>query len=50
MNILGMTVFPFIAMPAFETMGIINKSEFEALISERKKLIPLWVNAILKAK
>lgn len=50
MNILGMTVFPFIAMPAFETMGIINKSEFAALISERKKLIPLWVNAILKAK
>ena len=50
MNILGMTVFPFIAMPAFKTLGIINKSEFEALISERKKLIPLWINAILKEK
>jgi AcrR family transcriptional regulator len=50
MNIIGMTVFPFIAMPAFETMGVINKNEFEALIQERKKLIPVWVKAMLKAK
>ena len=50
MNILGMTVFPFIAMPAFETTGIINKNEFEALIKERKNLIPVWVKAMLKAK
>ena len=50
MNILGMTVFPFIAMPAFDVIGIIKKKDFEALIMERKKLIPLWVKAMLKAK
>jgi len=50
MNILGMTVFPFIAMPAFDAIGIIPKKDFEALIKERKKLIPIWVKAMLKAK
>ncbi|HEY6082355.1 MAG TPA: TetR family transcriptional regulator [Chitinophagaceae bacterium] len=50
MNILGMTVFPFIAMPAFDVLGIINKNAFEAMIAERKKLIPIWVKAMLKAK
>ncbi len=50
MNILGMTVFPFIAMPAFDVLGIINKNAFEAMIAERKKLIPIWIKAMLKAK
>lgn len=50
MNILGMTVFPFIAMPAFDTVGIINKNDFEKLIQERKVLIPIWVKAMLEVK
>ncbi|HYG37220.1 MAG TPA: TetR/AcrR family transcriptional regulator [Cytophagales bacterium] len=50
MNILGMTVFPFIAMPAFDAVGIIKKNDFEKLIQERKALIPIWVKAMIKAK
>jgi AcrR family transcriptional regulator len=50
MNILGMTVFPFIARPAFGAIGILNKSDFEAVIEERRKLIPVWIKAALKAK
>lgn len=50
MNILGMTVFPFIASPAFGVIGILNKNDFKTIIEERKKLIPLWVKAALKAR
>ena len=50
MNILGMTVFPFIARPAFGAIGILNKSDFETVIKERRKLIPVWIKAALKAK
>ena len=50
MNILGMTVFPFIARPAFGVIGILNKNDFKMIIEERKRLIPLWVKAALKAR
>jgi AcrR family transcriptional regulator len=50
MNILGMTVFPFIARPAFGAIGILNKNDFETVIEERRRLIPLWIKASLKAK
>lgn len=50
MNILGMTVFPFVARPAFELIAATNKNELEAILMERKKLIPIWIKAMLKAK
>lgn len=50
MNILGMTVFPFVAKPAFDLIAATNKSELEQIFKERKKLIPLWIKAMLKAK
>lgn len=48
MNILGMTVFPFIARPAFEAISILDKKDFESMMEERKKLIPLWIKKSLK--
>lgn len=50
MNILGMTVFPFVARPAFNLIAATNRSELESILKERKKLIPLWVKAMLKTK
>jgi len=50
MNILGMTVFPFVAKPAFDLIAATNKKELEALLQERKKLIPRWIKATLNAK
>ncbi|MEO6905082.1 MAG: TetR/AcrR family transcriptional regulator [Ginsengibacter sp.] len=50
MNILGMTVFPFVAKPAFELIAATNKNQLESILQERKKLIPLWVKAMLKVK
>lgn len=50
MNILGMTIFPFVAKPAFSLISATSKSELEMVLNERKKLIPIWVKAMLKAK
>ena len=49
-SLLGMTVFPFIMKPVvFDTMPN-NAKVFDTLVQERKKLIPSWIKAILKAK
>lgn len=50
MTILGMIVFPFVAKPAFELIAATNKNELQIILDERKKLIPVWVKAMLKAK
>jgi AcrR family transcriptional regulator len=48
MNLLGMSVFPFIMKPIFQASGILNEKVFAARMEERKALIPKWMNAILK--
>lgn len=50
MSVLGMLLFPFIARPLFSTTGALSTKEFEMLMEERKRLVPKWVKAILKAK
>lgn len=42
LNILGMTIFPFMVRPVFEQSGVMDKKKFEKLVRERKKLIPHW--------
>jgi len=50
MSILGMTIFPFIAMPVFQAENVASRQVFHAMMEERKTLIPKWVKAMLKAK
>ena len=50
MNLLGMSVFPFIMKPIFHASGILNEKVFLARMEERKTLIPKWVSVMLKAK
>ena len=50
MSMLGLTVFPFIAMPMMKTIASMDDAAYNALMEERKKLIPLWMNAILDQK
>ncbi len=50
MNVLGMSVFPFIMKPVFQASGIMNEKTFVTRMAERKALIPKWVSAMLKAK
>ena len=48
MNIMGMTVFPFVARPLLQNVGNLQQEEFERLMDERKKMIPIWFESILK--
>jgi AcrR family transcriptional regulator len=48
-NLIGMTVFPFVASPLLRRVGKVSPEEFNALMQERKKLIPVWLKAMLLA-
>lgn len=50
MNIMGLTLFPFIAAPMLKVVGGLKSTEFEQLMQERKKMIPVWIKAMLKTK
>ncbi len=50
MNLMGMVIFPFIGSPMLKKIGNLKDKQFDKLMQERKKLIPIWVNAMLKAK
>ena len=50
MNLLGLTVFPFIVRPVLITSGALNEKSFNARAEERISLIPQWMNAMLKKK
>ena len=49
MNIIGMTVFPFLASPILKILGNMDQKEFNTLIESRKEQIAKWVLATLKA-
>lgn len=50
MNLMSMTIFPFVASPLLKGIGGINDQQFNAIMLERKKMIPIWMKAILNAK
>lgn len=50
MNLLGLTVFPFIIKPVFQMAGMLSEKAFLARMDERKTLVPKWINAMLKTK
>jgi hypothetical protein len=47
-NLIGMIVFPLIMKPVLTNSGLVNISQFGEIINERKKLIPIWIEHILK--
>ncbi|PWT72059.1 MAG: TetR family transcriptional regulator [Bacteroidetes bacterium] len=49
-NLVGLTIFPFIGRPILQRVINVNDEKFHQLMQERKKLIPLWINAILHTK
>lgn len=50
MSMLGMTVFPFIAMPMLKSVASLNDETYIAMMEERKKYIPMWMNTLLETK
>jgi AcrR family transcriptional regulator len=49
-SLLGMIIFPFVARPTILQTGLVNEKVFQDMMQERKKLIPIWINAILQTK
>lgn len=47
-NVLGMTVFPFIMKPILEQGGVLNEKNFNKEMTNRKALIPKWFKAMVK--
>lgn len=48
MNLLGLVIFPFIGQPMLQRIGGMTDHQYRNMMLERKKLIPIWVNAMLK--
>jgi hypothetical protein len=47
-NLLGITLFPFVGQPLIIAVGELNESKFNKLMQERKKMIPVWIKAMLE--
>jgi AcrR family transcriptional regulator len=50
MNFMGLVIFPFIAKPILMRVNGFDNKQFDALMEERKELVPVWLKAIMKAK
>lgn len=50
MNLIGLIMFPFIASPMLKRIGDLKEEDFNRLMQERKRLIPVWIEAMMKAK
>jgi AcrR family transcriptional regulator len=50
MNLLGLIIFPFIANPLLKALSGVSDTQFNKLMQDRKKLIPVWIKAMMKAK
>ena len=49
-SLLSMCVFPFIMKPVLQKMTDMEENAFRKMMLERKKLVPVWMKAMLKAK
>jgi AcrR family transcriptional regulator len=49
-TLLGTTIFPFLMKPLLFTTKTMDQKAFEVFMEDRRKLIPKWVNALLKTK
>lgn len=48
MNVMSLTLFPFMSKPLFVSSGLVKEEEFAHFITERKQHIPTWVMNTLK--
>lgn len=48
-NLVGLTIFPFVGRPLLQRVTGVSDERFDALMQERKKLVPVWIRAMLQA-
>jgi len=49
-NLVGLTVFPFVGKPILQRVTGVNDKQFMAFMEERKRLVPIWLKAMLQVK
>jgi len=47
-NLLSLTIFPFMAKPLLSSIGHVNDKSFVIMMQSRKKLIPIWIKSMYK--
>ncbi len=50
LNLLGLSIFPFSARAMAKKIRSIDDKEFNKLMQERRKLVPIWMKAMLEIK
>jgi AcrR family transcriptional regulator len=50
MNYMGLVIFPFISRPMVMKVNGLSDKQFDDLMEERKAMVPVWLNAIMKGK
>jgi AcrR family transcriptional regulator len=50
LNIVGLTIFPFVARRMFQSANGMTEEMFAQLMQERKEMVPKWIEAMLKVK
>lgn len=50
MNIMALTIFPFVSSPIIKRIGDLKDEDFKQYMIDRKKLIPIWINAIMNTQ
>ena len=46
-NLVGLTVFPFVARPLLQRVTGVSDEQFVQLMEERKKLVPMWIKMMM---
>lgn len=46
-NLVGLAVFPFIARPILQRVMGVTDEQFDQLMQDRKKLVPIWIMSML---
>lgn len=46
-NLVGLTVFPFVARPLLQRVTGVDDEQFVQLMEERKKLVPMWIKMMM---
>ncbi|HWB64710.1 MAG TPA: TetR/AcrR family transcriptional regulator [Chitinophagales bacterium] len=50
LNFMGLVLFPFVARPMISKVNHIKPEDFKLLMEERKKLVPVWLKAMMAPK
>src|SRR5579859_6781918 len=48
-NLVGLTVFPFVAKPLLTRVTNVNDEQFRAYMEERRRLVPMWIGMMMRA-